>query len=51
MEKRRNEIEIQDGVWSVIQQVMPRARAPGVLRLAFHDAGTFDLQSKSGKSN
>lgn len=27
---------------------MSKAKAAGLLRLAFHDAGTFDLDDKSG---
>lgn len=35
---------IQNGVRSVLS----KAKAAGILRLVFHDAGTFDLDSKSG---
>lgn len=35
---------IQNGVKSVLS----KAKAAGILRLVFHDAGTFDLDSKSG---
>ncbi|KAJ3701216.1 hypothetical protein LUZ61_004921 [Rhynchospora tenuis] len=38
---------IQNGVRSVLS----KAKAAGMLRLVFHDAGTFDLNSKSGGMN
>ncbi|KAJ4794683.1 ascorbate peroxidase 6 [Rhynchospora pubera] len=38
---------IQNGVRSVLS----KAKAAGILRLVFHDAGTFDLDSKSGGMN
>ena len=30
------------------RKVVTKGRAAGVLRLAFHDAGTFDISEKSG---
>lgn len=31
-----------------IRQVLSKAKAPGVLRLVFHDAGTYDMDENSG---
>lgn len=31
-----------------IRKVVPKGRAAGVLRLVFHDAGTFDVNDNSG---
>ncbi|OVA06513.1 heme peroxidase [Macleaya cordata] len=33
------------------RKVLSKGKAPGVLRLVFHDAGTFDLNEKSGGMN
>ncbi|XP_064986157.1 putative L-ascorbate peroxidase 6 [Musa acuminata AAA Group] len=38
---------LQNGV----RNLMSKAKAAGLLRLAFHDAGTFDLDDKSGGMN
>ncbi|KAJ3694217.1 hypothetical protein LUZ60_009697 [Juncus effusus] len=38
---------IQNGV----RNVLSKAKAAGILRLVFHDAGTFDLNSNSGGMN
>ncbi|KAF3775970.1 putative L-ascorbate peroxidase 6 [Nymphaea thermarum] len=38
-------------VRSEIRKVMSKAKAAGVLRLAFHDAGTFDVEDNSGGMN
>lgn len=35
-------------VQSEIRKVLSKAKAAGVLRMAFHDAGTFDVDDKSG---
>ena len=35
---------IQNGV----KNVLSKSKAAGVLRLVFHDAGTFDIGDKSG---
>ncbi|CAN0877575.1 Putative L-ascorbate peroxidase 6 [Linum grandiflorum] len=34
-----------------VRKVVTKGRAAGVLRLAFHDAGTFDISGKSGGMN
>ncbi|KAF4380721.1 hypothetical protein F8388_017075 [Cannabis sativa] len=34
-----------------IRKVVPKGRAAGVLRLVFHDAGTFDINDNSGGMN
>lgn len=31
-----------------IRKVLSKAKAPGVLRLVFHDAGTYDMGENSG---
>lgn len=36
---------------SEIRKVLSKTKAAGVLRLAFHDAGTFDINEKSGGMN
>ena len=34
-----------------MRKVLSKSKAPGVLRLAFHDAGTFDVNDSSGLTN
>ncbi|WVZ92205.1 hypothetical protein U9M48_038288 [Paspalum notatum var. saurae] len=45
--------EIYDGsiIRSGVRNVLTKAKAAGVLRLVFHDAGTFDISEKSGGMN
>jgi L-ascorbate peroxidase len=31
-----------------VRNVLSKVKAAGMLRLAFHDAGTFDIADKSG---
>lgn len=33
-----------------IRKVLSKGKAAGVLRLVFHDAGTFDISDKTGAS-
>ncbi|KAF8653702.1 hypothetical protein HU200_061812 [Digitaria exilis] len=45
--------EAYDGsiIRSGVRNVLTKAKAAGVLRLVFHDAGTFDVSDKSGGMN
>lgn len=38
-------------IQSAVRSVLTKAKAAGVLRLVFHDAGTFDIGEKSGGMN
>ncbi|XP_058074428.1 putative L-ascorbate peroxidase 6 isoform X2 [Magnolia sinica] len=38
-------------IQSEIRKVLSKAKAPGVLRLVFHDAGTFDMDENLGGMN
>ncbi|KAK1307424.1 putative L-ascorbate peroxidase 6 [Acorus calamus] len=50
-----NAEELSDGGTLIIREevkkVLSKAKAAGVLRLVFHDAGTFDLEDNSGGMN
>ncbi|KAJ0971229.1 hypothetical protein J5N97_019188 [Dioscorea zingiberensis] len=38
-------------IQSAVRKVLSKSKAAGILRLAFHDAGTFDLYDNSGGMN
>ncbi|KAJ8643149.1 hypothetical protein MRB53_004897 [Persea americana] len=50
-----NALEVDAGdspiILDGIRQVLSKAKAPGVLRLVFHDAGTYDMDENSGGMN
>ncbi|CAN6442385.1 unnamed protein product [Victoria cruziana] len=43
--------DYSSSVRSEIRKVMSKAKAAGILRLAFHDAGTFNVEDDSGGMN
>ncbi|XP_024017596.1 putative L-ascorbate peroxidase 6 isoform X2 [Morus notabilis] len=47
-ESGKNEYQVMK---DEIRKVVPKGRAAGVLRLVFHDAGTFDVNDNSGGMN
>ncbi|XP_059063378.1 putative L-ascorbate peroxidase 6 isoform X4 [Cryptomeria japonica] len=48
--QRVEEVEIQ-AIKSEIRKVLSKAKAAGLLRLVFHDAGTFDMAKNTGGMN
>src|SRR5579864_8972609 len=42
---------MEDQVREFLVEVMPVEHAPGHLRLAFHDAGTYDAATRTGGAN
>ncbi|CAN1287758.1 Putative L-ascorbate peroxidase 6 [Linum perenne] len=48
---RRLETDASVLIRGEVRKVMTKGKAAGVLRLAFHDAGTFEISGKSGGMN
>lgn len=48
--KRSGEKSEYEIIKEEIRKAVPKGRAAGVLRLVFHDAGTFEVNDKSGIS-
>ncbi|XRA99100.1 L-ascorbate peroxidase [Pycnococcus provasolii] len=40
-----------DDVRKTVKSAIPQAKAPAVIRLAFHDAGTYDRRTRTGGAN
>jgi L-ascorbate peroxidase len=51
VESSSDEEAVRTAVSSALTSTIQRAKAPAVLRLAFHDAGTFLLSSNDGGAN
>ena len=42
---------VRAAVMTALRQTVPASKAPAVLRLAFHDAGTYSVSSRDGGAN
>jgi hypothetical protein len=47
----RDESSTLELIQTELRKVISKGKAPGVLRLAFHDAGTFNITKLSGGMN
>jgi hypothetical protein len=45
------EVAVRAAVQTALRSTVPASKAPAVLRLAFHDAGTYSVSSRDGGAN